>query len=199
MQSLLSVTPSRVCELKYFYSFPFLAYKVTPSRVCELKCGMFGRGMFGMGHTLTGVWVEISSGSGYWFTISIVTPSRVCELKLVCCIISIIHGMSHPHGCVSWNNHWLAFKNMPEIVTPSRVCELKSYFDGVIAGDNGHTLTGVWVEICILRHVSSGVQVTPSRVCELKCNGIYHCFIFYLSHPHGCVSWNWAAISANWR
>ena len=32
--------------------------------------------------------------------------------------------MSHPHGCVSWNNYNMINK-IAEYVTPSRVCELK--------------------------------------------------------------------------
>ena len=54
-----------------------------------------------MGHTLTGVWVEISSSKKKKKTEK-VTPSRVCELKF-------------PSNV----------KPKPDNVTPSRVCELK--------------------------------------------------------------------------
>ena len=100
-------------------------------------------------------------------------------------------------------------------VTPSRVCELKSALFVSKHLTNGHTLTGVWVEMkfhqskqshqlshphgCVSWNMSCGIpaernSVTPSRVCELKflTTGISN--FFNLSHPHGCVSWNYAII-----
>ena len=101
--SASAVTPSRVCELKFGQGVNMpQTYSVTPSRVCELK---FVLGMivgFIIGHTLTGVWVEIynllrgrppptcHTLTGVWveifllflwYLLEIVTPSRVCELK----------------------------------------------------------------------------------------------------------------------
>ena len=119
--------------------------------------------------------------------------------------------MSHPHGCVSWNNEW-AFKSKRNYVTPSRVCELKldSEFEENFYAS--HTLTGVWVEIVEILEMIKDLIVTPSRVCELKCilskvdietpsvTPSRVCELKYAdfagatgtgrSHPHGCVSWN---------
>ena len=119
-------------------------------------------------HTLTGVWVEIPN---CWFIQlrSQVTPSRVCELKSSMVTDVSIVGLSHPHGCVSWN-----------------VCVCT-----ILKQPCSHTLTGVWVEmtryhISVLIYDRShphgcvswnaiemsyryGMRiVTPSRVCELK-------------------------------
>ena len=141
------VTPSRVCELKSLLhklkitlsashphgcvSWNILATSnihlcyVTPSRVCELK-----------------LFCLLMAYIRYF-----VTPSRVCELKFHFGIknapgpLSHPHGCvswndritkkseqgswSHPHGCVSWNLNWLVDKLPTLNVTPSRVCELK--------------------------------------------------------------------------
>ena len=59
--------------------------QVTPSRVCELKSSRF------MAFPLN----KIS-----------VTPSRVCELKSPANLRRGGRGLSHPHGCVSWNDSW---------------------------------------------------------------------------------------------
>ena len=55
------VTPSRVCELKLTTVLSSnIPQTVTPSRVCELKWqGIIFLYWFMIGHTLTGVWVEI--------------------------------------------------------------------------------------------------------------------------------------------
>ena len=98
----------------------------------------------------------------------IVTPSRVCELKLKMRpnLPELI--LSHPHGCVSWNN--LSERESRLLsVTPSRVCELKC----------GSFIT-----------LGRKTFVTPSRVCELKCLFTYFSQAVSKSHPHGCVSWN---------
>ena len=76
--------------------------------------------------------------------------------------------MSHPHGCVSWNENNTGYINGWH-VTPSRVCELKSPFPPPP----------------VLKDI-----VTPSRVCELKCKNCVSAVITNKSHPHGCVSWN---------
>ena len=76
--------------------------------------------------------------------------------------------VSHPHGCVSWNDYMKFIKAVTE----------------------SHTLTGVWVEI---KHRVSTLKmrpVTPSRVCELKWIGVIVWIDEISSHPHGCVSWN---------
>ena len=80
------------------------------------------------------------------FDESEVTPSRVCELKSPQLVEQVMNGESHPHGCVSWN-----------------VRQQKQEAKG-----NGHTLTGVWVEIWRYQQRDT----------------------FWRSHPHGCVSWN---------
>ena len=101
-----------------------LCYSVTPSRVCELKFPCHFIILLVIRHTLTGVWVEIIADwriprivfchtlTGVWVEIGLyvhrlysisVTPSRVCELKSK---ISVMQS---------------AIPN----VTPSRVCELK--------------------------------------------------------------------------
>ena len=118
------VTPSRVCELKFCSSYSYIqqdfvtpsrvcelksrllrargkVHRVTPSRVCELKLTVQGHNHRTLGHTLTGVWVEIA-------------------------VMAAMRGMaeSHPHGCVSWNISGQLFLAASS-VTPSRVCELK--------------------------------------------------------------------------
>ncbi len=140
--------------------------RVTPSRVCELKSVICRCEYRGNGHTLTGVWVEI-----------LFLPKRLIAV------------LSHPHGCVSWNQVSTA----------------------LFIGRIGHTLTGVWVEILrrfifrFLRRVTPSRvcelkyqfgdsfrkrTVTPSRVCELKCRKSGQRQRTNGSHPHGCVSWN---------
>ena len=54
------------------------------------------------------------------------------------------------------------------LVTPSRVCELKWLLCRYWRFVPRHTLTGVWVEM--------------NQQCYIK--------KLFLSHPHGCVSWN---------
>ena len=141
----------------------------------------------------------------------IVTPSRVCELKLKMRpnLPELI--LSHPHGCVSWNN--LSERESRLLsVTPSRVCELKLLFRYSNYITQCHTLTGVWVEILelikeldfLMSHPHGCVswndlntwfevgelRVTPSRVCELKSCPTIPRITHTSSHPHGCVSWN---------
>ena len=94
----------------------------------------------------------------------------MCELKSYSLAGFSVTPQSHPHGCVSWNVYRRPTSTW-QTVTPSRVCELKfklNKHDFVLWC---HTLTGVWVEI---------YQSVPGS-CGL------------LSHPHGCVSWNWGA------
>ena len=54
-----------------------------------------------------------------------------------------------------------------------------------------HTLTGVWVEMSITVPLIFIENVTPSRVCELKSFHKGYSLFHYMSHPHGCVSWNY--------
>ena len=119
-----SVTPSRVCELKYleqfvkppsysshphgcvswnfsqiqlyrlFWSHPHGCVSWNPENTKIKK--------YFESHTLTGVWVEIFI-CGWIANIFVVTPSRVCELKLHHNKSHLQNYWSHPHGCVSWN------------------------------------------------------------------------------------------------
>ena len=118
-------------------------------------------------HTLTGVWVEITS----WFP-------------------RYIEKTSHPHGCVSWNLP-IFYNLFNQLVTPSRVCELKWPCRQWHGSLQRHTLTGVWVEISNfggfwmedLGHTLTGVWV---EIPKKLINKLYNKW----SHPHGCVSWN---------
>ena len=188
------------------------------------------------GHTLTGVWVEIptppliEAGAGSH-------PHGCVSWNTITDIYTLMTGRSHPHGCVSWNLG-VRWTYLFEGVTPSRVCELKcviycntqNYFwshphgcvswnqeqGGTLKDIESHTLTGVWVEIRILKRyihlvmshphgcvswnaktfiIRQRIIVTPSRVCELKYQPHYSASLYRWSHPHGCVSWNvWEAI-----
>ena len=139
---------------------------VTPSRVCELK-----------------------SGSGYWFTMSMVSHPHGCVSWNFYNSFSAIYRTSHPHGCVSWNIQailvWLNLKSHPHGCVSWNNNQLKfilprhqSHPHGCVSWNcccifyndfhKSHTLTGVWVEI-----TDDGINVpnsivTPSRVCELK-------------------------------
>ena len=188
--SISIVTPSRVCELKSLQEPVWECSFVTPSRVCELKYIPYQlQNQPSFCHTLTGVWVEIESLANY-LNIATVTPSRVCELKFAPHCLTSFQLVSHPHGCVSWNDHLHRYKSAKYPVTPSRVCELKywllycCYFRCVTPSRvcelkyslyswnrnriDRHTLTGVWVEMPLLIKSLIAVSVTPSRVCELK-------------------------------
>ena len=85
-------------------------------------------------------------------------------------------GGSHPHGCVSWNQRHKGELRTLNSVTPSRVCELKCVFIAPNLAGVSHTLTGVWVEILLIR-ISA---------------------VWHESHPHGCVSWNLNGRSILW-
>ena len=54
----------------------------------------------------------------------------------------------------------------------------------------------MWVEIPILFYDGIYNWVTPSRVCELKFALITITKPPFLSHPHGCVSWNMSEIKS---
>ncbi len=110
-------------EIKYQWRCS-LGALVTPSRVCELKYFHFFIGFSIIRHTLTGVWVEISAFCGFC-RLFFVTPSRVCELKWRWAAGTGGVHRSHPHGCVSWNL-LVSCCFLFLAVTPSRVCELKS-------------------------------------------------------------------------
>ena len=187
--------------------------RVTPSRVCELKSQYLEPISSNVGHTLTGVWVEI--------------------LKV---LFSSPSFLSHPHGCVSWNfifaasspermSHtltgvWVEMKSRLVSSSISPCHTLTGVWVEILSiaattSSTGHTLTGVWVEIMAAAAVSVGAEVTPSRVCELKFHSLRHITRFrcvtpsrvcelklgyelstydtVMSHPHGCVSWNLAA------
>ena len=169
---------------------------VTPSRVCELKSTLQSIFISAIGHTLTGVWVEMLRSiwsrkslchtlTGVWVEIynfyrlaaySKSHPHGCVSWNSTFCIEDSAFIRSHPHGCVSWNPQQ-ATLSLPSSVTPSRVCELKS-------------ATGC-------EFYQAGV--TPSRVCELKFDEYGKELVTaVMSHPHGCVSWNyrwfwWAA------
>ena len=159
---------------------------VTPSRVCELKSQKSNTNVAQLGHTLTGVWVEIRQKlkgltrsvshtlTGVWVEIWCLFTGweRVASHTLTGVWVEIIGlsaydavGKSHPHGCVSWNSqkHLLI---IAWIVTPSRVCELKCELCESRNGKMCHTLTGVWVEmkktvlwLTELSHTLTGVWV----------------------------------------
>ena len=145
---LASVTPSRVCELKFFggghcngcaRSHPHGCVSwnlvpelhkdgkswVTPSRVCELKWKRISGSMVLFPVTPSRVCelkLKAIHGrvcNGY------VTPSRVCELKFSVIFAQKVCELSHPHGCVSWNVQGGHKAGRKVVVTPSRVCELK--------------------------------------------------------------------------
>ena len=166
--SRLSVTPSRVCELKYsalcsavfsVVSHPHgcVSWNKIVRHVAPPQKGSHPHGCVSWNLTesvlLQRSWVTPSRVCELKFGIEwavnalcMVTPSRVCELKY-----EHLNGhsemiLSHPHGCVSWN---------------VRVRELKLH-------SLRHTLTGVWVEM----------MKKIKKLSEI------------LSHPHGCVSWN---------
>ena len=188
-KQLHCVTPSRVCELKSALLAVFWnCWRHTLTGVwVEMHSLIYIRFHFSC-HTLTGVWVEIID-STFTFSCNPVTPSRVCELKLPNPSNVEYSSWSHPHGCVSWNFHFIWCRHitfvtpsrvcelkyrkyinevLKENVTPSRVCELKSEQANRYQGLNRHTLTGVWVEIAKM--------IKERNPCR--------------SHPHGCVSWN---------
>ena len=81
---------------------------------------------------------------------------------------------------------------VPWLVTPSRVCELKCINLQENEKKARHTLTGVWVEMqpmscftpLLLCHTLTGVWV--------EMVGIFPIIPSPVSHPHGCVSWNFA-------
>ena len=140
-----SVTPSRVCELKYDYDNKRTRQHVTPSRVCELKWKSSDKqNSAGSCHTLTGVWVEI------WlrllYNLFIKSHPHGCVSWNISDLIFTVNFGSHPHGCVSWNiksasavknakvshphgcvswNYAVCRAYLNNVVTPSRVCELK--------------------------------------------------------------------------
>ena len=165
---------------------------VTPSRVCELKYQNTHKNWTSFCHTLTGVWVEI--------------------IRISC---STVHGMSHPHGCVSWNGLAI-FVRLRDTVTPSRVCELKSDiyvsdfdYDRVTPSRVCelkshllllykillcHTLTGVLVEICRFCSCRYSTTSHPHGCVSWNSNILSNILIATKSHPHGCVSWNFNSL-----
>ena len=120
----ISVTPSRVCELKYLSeSGNVHQLGVTPSRVCELKCGgaegkcrkavtpsrvcelkLTSAGSFSplVCHTLTGVWVEINPPTS-WKSFQRGHTLTGVWVEIPVFSSLYVQRPSHPHGCVSWN------------------------------------------------------------------------------------------------
>ena len=140
------VTPSRVCELKFFMqgfnshenrSHPHGCVSWNP--LPRLSCRTVHS------HTLTGVWVEIyvcnKRGKN-----STVTPSRVCELKSSSVVSFVISKNVTPSRVCELKCRRMLHP-LQNFVTPSRVCELKSAAWRLSDRQNCHTLTGVWVEI----------------------------------------------------
>ena len=116
------------------------------------------------------MWVEIKIRK-HIINSGRVTPSRVCELKWKRTHSRCCWCVSHPHGCVSWNQADKRWKNYRD-VTPSRVCELKlsgrfikpdpyvSHPHGCVSWNRSNV---------VVRYIQC---VTPSRVCELKSDAI---------------------------
>ena len=118
------VTPSRVCELKSPFRCSFRQRNlVTPSRVCELKSEVPDINWFTLRHTLTGVWVEIMVWNAELPILLSHTLTGVW-VEMVIMPLLAVRSSSHPHGCVSWNEPAMLHKEAI-LVTPSRVCELK--------------------------------------------------------------------------
>ena len=162
-----SVTPSRVCELKFCSSYSYIQQDfVTPSRVCELKFLSFAgnrwlsvpshpHGCVSWNIDESYVPAPIEShphGCVSWNPMELpwifqqeVTPSRVCELKSLLSFNNPSLRMSHPHGCVSWNRqHRFAYS------------DFRSHPHGCVSWNTKADV------------VSAIKEVTPSRVCELK-------------------------------
>ena len=143
-------------------------YLVTPSRVCELKWLLCRYWRFVPRHTLTGVWVEMN---------------QQCYIKKLF--------LSHPHGCVSWNDISAVVIYLHIGVTPSRVCELKStnianrscaimsHPHGCVSWNN--VISTFWNDL-VLSH--------PHGCVSWNSHQLWYLLFWYRSHPHGCVSWN---------
>ena len=127
---------------------------------------VFASSKLGTRHTLTGVWVEIFKHIEGRPTLG-----------------------SHTHGCVSWNLFGDS-STYGKPVTPSRVCELKLQSVGMVCHVDGHTLTGVWVEMEAARvsHMQQSCHTLTGVWVEIMQGFNSHENI--ASHPHGCVSWN---------
>ena len=146
-----SVTPSRVCELKWFWSW-----------VLFFLLWSHPHGCVSWNHPKT--WCLPSFPA--------VTPSRVCELKSPVRRAVSLEIMSHPHGCVSWNHYgaapflwyvsstltgvWVEISALPDFSTrhashPHGCVSWNFKIRKHIINGGGHTLTGVWVEIILLR------------------------------------------------
>ena len=101
--------------------------------------------------------------------------------------------MSHPHGCVSWNNisGWDSANAISHTLTGVWV-EIR-HFVNIIFAFIGHTLTGVWVEITTVIVFCFAGTSHPHGCVSWNYD---YCYIiwFIASHPHGCVSWNF-----NWH
>ena len=144
---------------------------VTPSRVCELKYLITSINWeTRVGHTLTGVWVEmVCFPIGIFQSLSHphgcvswnLSPVTSVKFRMKshphgcvswnALIIHLTNGRrSHPHGCVSWNQITLTRCLCQKRVTPSRVCELKYKNWGYAHNLFCHTLTGVWVEMLLV-------------------------------------------------
>ena len=188
---LKSVTPSRVCELKFNSNYSRLCGNaVTPSRVCELK---WYAGMAGSPRE----WSH-PHGCVSWNIAWIITVSPAIA--------------SHPHGCVSWNataelhvpkkHGCVSWNDISAVViylhigvTPSRVCELKStnianrscaimsHPHGCVSWNN--VISTFWNDL-VLSH--------PHGCVSWNSHQLWYLLFWYRSHPHGCVSWNFFGV-----
>ena len=152
---------------------------VTPSRVCELKSFKFSFLLMSVGHTLTGVWVEI------WICYSESFSKRHTLTGVWVEIGGHRKDIDEQFGH-TLTGVWVEIPHRPCMcrcvtVTPSRVCELKLPTKVCNSSLLGHTLTGVWVEIIAFGSSLSAIIVTPSRVCELK-SLAFQVFINVLCH-----------------
>ena len=184
--------------------------------MCELKSLEWRQGGVGLCHTLTGVWVEMwSSGTNIYFILS--HPHGCVSWNMYLVIYR------DTFSCHTLTGVWVEIQNkihhfhLPSSHTLTGVW-VEMIFTGRMCITNGHTLTGVWVEMLyllyseclLLRHTLTGVwveicatcswvksaSVTPSRVCELKYRAAETVTKGWLSHPHGCVSWNFTRFSS---
>ena len=141
------------------------------------------------GHTLTGVWVEIRFiNFGVCFFVS--HPHGCVSWNWKVRYTAYPRRKSHPHGCVSWNVElWSEIENLLSHTLTDVWVEIV-FLKPCEPSPAGHTLTGVWVEIVQWGQLRGAERVTPSRVCELKFEWQKYIVKWALSHPHGCVSWN---------
>ena len=143
-------------------------YQVTPSRVCELKCASAIQTPSAPCHTLTGVWVEIFCFTATATPVSHTLTGVWVEMAISSKNIQIRY--RHTLTGVWVEIFFIISRLSPQSHTLTGVWVEISSFPTGSETPKCHTLTGVWVEI---RSWEYSQAVQP------------------LSHPHGCVSWNW--------